>query len=147
MRCSGRRQAYSLGMVYWTVEEARAELPRVRLLIDALRRGSHQATTAQMNGHGSLAGSTRSEPPSSVDDGDDPDPSVAIDVATALAELQAKGIVLRDADTGLLDFPAITAKGVIYLLCWNYDEVDLAWWHFAEEGLAGRKPLPIPPDL
>ena len=55
--------------------------------------------------------------------------------------------LLRDADSGLLDFPAVTTRGVVYLLCWKRDEEDLAWWHFAEEGFAGRKPLPLSPDL
>jgi hypothetical protein len=65
----------------------------------------------------------------------------------ALAELRAKDIVLRDPVNGLLDFPALTETGVVYLLCWKQDEEDLGWWHFAEEGFAGRKPLPLPPDL
>ena len=55
--------------------------------------------------------------------------------------------MLRDADTGLVDFPAVTQAGKIYLLCWRRDEADLGWWHFAEEGFAERKPLPVPPDL
>jgi hypothetical protein len=70
-----------------------------------------------------------------------------IDVESAVVELDEKGIVLRDPETGLVDFPAVTDKGVVYLLCWKRDEDDLGWWHFAEEGFAGRRPLPVPPDL
>jgi hypothetical protein len=122
---------------YWTEEEARAELPRMRVLIDSLRRGAHQTTVAQTNGHGTVA--PGAAPP--VPDTD------MVDVQTALDELRVKEIVLRDADSGLLDFPAVTTRGVVYLLCWKRDEEDLAWWHFAEEGFAGRKPLPLSPDL
>jgi hypothetical protein len=120
---------------YWTEDEARAELPRLRVLIDALRRAAHQAAVAQTNGYGQVT-ATADTPAESPPD-----------VQTALDELRDKEIVLRDADSGLLDFPAVTAKGVVYLLCWKRDEEDLAWWHFAEEGFAGRKPLPLPPDL
>ena len=148
-------------MRYWTVEEARAELPRVRLLVDALRRAAHQATVAQRNGHGTLAeaGPARPVPGETGVEGGDAgtgngggdraagEAPVPIAVESALAELGAKGIVLRDPETGLVDFPAITGRGVVYLLCWKRDEADLGWWHFAEEGVAGRKPLPIPPDL
>ena len=125
-------------MRYWTEAEARAELPRLRVLIDSLRKGAHQTSVARMNGHGSVT---------SLETVDATDPSELVDVPTALAEFHAKGIVLRDADSGLLDFPAVTEGGVVYLLCWKRDEVDLGWWHFAEEGFAGRKPLPLPTDL
>ena len=124
-------------MRYWTEDEARAELPRMRVLVDSLRRGAHRTSVAQMNGHGSVR----------VAASDTTEPEGTVDVETALAELRSKEIVLRDADAGLLDFPAVTASGVVYLLCWKRDEDDLAWWHFAEEGFAGRKPLPLPSDL
>ena len=42
-------------MRYWTEVEARAELPRLRVLIDSLRRGAHQTSVARMNGHGTVA--------------------------------------------------------------------------------------------
>jgi hypothetical protein len=122
---------------YWTEDEVRAALPRMRVLIDALRRGERQDTVARTNGH---------EVGSDVKDanGVDPDP---VDVPSALGELEDKGVVLRDSESGLLDFPAVTDKGVVYLLCWKRDEAELGWWHFAEEGFDGRKPLPLPSDL
>jgi len=119
---------------YWTEDEVRAELPRMRVLIDALRRGEHQGVVAQTNGH------------RVVSDGKGAT-GMPVDVQTALGELHDRDIMLRDAESGLLDFPAVTDKGVVYLLCWKRDEEDLGWWHFAEEGFAGRKPLPLPPDL
>jgi hypothetical protein len=119
---------------YWTEDEVRAELPRMRVLVDAVRRGEHQASVARSNGHGVAA--------------DEPDADLEpVDLQTALGELRDKGIVLRDSESGLLDFPAVTAKGVVYLLCWKRDETELGWWHFAEEGFDGRKPLPLPSDL
>ncbi len=117
-------------MRYWTEDEAREELPRLRVLIDAIAQAAAQASAAAPNGHRVPA------------QGDG-----TMDAETALAELAEKGIVLRDPMTGLLDFPAITESGVVYLLCWKRDEEDLGWWHFAEEGFAGRRPLPLPPDL
>jgi len=119
---------------YWSEDEVRAELPRLRVLVDALRRAERQAMVAGTNGSG-VAGN---QPDA------DPEP---VDVPTALGELEDKGIVLRDSESGLLDFPAVTDKGVVYLLCWKRDETELGWWHFAEEGFEGRKPLPLPPDL
>ncbi len=139
-------------MRYWTVAEAGAELPRLRMLIDVIAAAASQSRAAAANGH-SL--STNGTGPGSADvpGGSGPEPGGSgtdeppVDVQSALAELAEKGIVLRDAETGLVDFPAITETGVVYLLCWKRDEDELGWWHFAEEGFAGRRPLPVPPDL
>jgi hypothetical protein len=78
--------------------------------------------------------------------GEEPDPPVSFDVKEAIAELEEQGIVLRDADRGLIDFPALHS-GREVLLCWQLGEESLAWWHLPEEGFAGRRPLPLPPEL
>jgi Uncharacterized conserved protein (DUF2203) len=137
-------------MRYWTEDEARAELPRLRVLIDVITRAASQSRAAASNGHSVSSNGTGAghpgrglEPEGGVIGDDDP----MIDMESAVAELDEKGIVLRDPETGLVDFPAVTDKGVVYLLCWKRDEDDLGWWHFAEEGFAGRRRLPVPPDL
>ncbi len=122
------------------------------MLIDVIARAASQTSAAASNGHAVSSNGTSphdsggeggSEPGGEVIGGGDP----VVDVESALGELSEKGIVLRDPQTGLVDFPAVTEQGVVYLLCWKRDEDDLGWWHFAEEGFAGRKPLPVPPDL
>lgn len=108
-------------MRYWTVEDARDYLPRLRHLVEVVRRAATLATVARSNGHG--------HPPE-----DDP--------RAALAELEEGDIVVRDPRSGLVDFHALGGDGVVYYLCYRLDEVDLAWWHLTSEGFAGRKPLP-----
>ncbi|HEX4245019.1 MAG TPA: DUF2203 domain-containing protein [Acidimicrobiales bacterium] len=136
-------------MRYWTEAEARAELPRLRTLIDVIARAAAQRRVAATNGHSVSSNGTGPDHAGggSENGGDVTGPGEPVDVQSAVAELAEKGIVLRDPQTGLVDFPAITDKGVVYLLCWKRDEDDLGWWHFAEEGFAGRRPLPVPPDL
>ena len=63
----------------------------------------------------------------------------------AVAELEAEGIVLRDVRQGLVDFPARAASGRGYWLCWLVGEPEVAWWHWPEDGFAGRTPLSTPP--
>jgi hypothetical protein len=146
-------------MRYWTEAEARAELPRLRLLIDVIAQATFQRKVAGTNGHAVSSNGTGAshagEGPgagAAEDAIGDANPEIGdanpeIDVDSAVAELAEKGIVLRDPETGLVDFPAITDKGVVYLLCWKRDEDDLGWWHFTEEGFAGRRHLPVPRDL
>ena len=75
------------------------------------------------------------------------EPAQAVSPAEALAEIEQRGIVLRDLERGLVDFPSRHPGGRHVLLCWQVDEPDLEWWHLPEEGFAGRRPLPLPPDV
>lgn len=57
--------------------------------------------------------------------------------ANAIHEL---GGVVKDADTGLVDFPAQVA-GAEAFLCWRLGEDEIVCWHGIDEGFPGRKPL------
>jgi hypothetical protein len=62
-----------------------------------------------------------------------------------VAWLDERGIVLRDIPTGLLDFPAVVSGRQAWL-CWRLGEERIDFWHDADEGLAGRRPLAALPD-
>jgi len=55
-------------------------------------------------------------------------------------EVDATGVVLRDLDMGLVDFPA-RARGLPIFLCWRAGEARVGFWHGPAEGYAGRKPI------
>ena len=59
---------------------------------------------------------------------------------TGIEELTSQGIVLRDADTGLIDFPA-QREGRLVFLCWRPDEERVTHWHEVDAGFGGRKLL------
>ncbi len=58
----------------------------------------------------------------------------------AMAELDALGILLRDPEAGLVDFPA-ERDGDDIFLCWRLGEDAVAWWHPTDTGFSGRQPL------
>ena len=58
----------------------------------------------------------------------------------ALAEIDAIGVLVKDLDIGLLDFPCVV-DGSTILLCWKLGEKSITHWHGMEEGFAGRKPV------
>jgi len=58
----------------------------------------------------------------------------------ALAEIQATGVLVKDLDIGLLDFPCAVAGRTI-LLCWKLGEKTIAHWHGTNEGYRYRKPI------
>lgn len=140
----------------WTVEEARAYLPRLRGLLAVLRRAAELSTLARGNGHSDLADApASSESGLSEMRGDrgpgEPaaDDELPWDVSPrqAMEEIAERGVILRDPSRGLIDFPSRAPSGRVVLLCWQYGEDDLTWWHLPEDGFAGRRPLPVPPDI
>jgi hypothetical protein len=79
----------------------------------------------------------------------DPAVPAAIERAAAAAEeglratlddLQALGVLVKDLDSGLVDFPA-DRGGELVLLCWQLGEERIDWWHRPQDGFAGRRPL------
>lgn len=58
-----------------------------------------------------------------------------------------KGIILRNINTGLLDFPYRSRQTQQeYLLCWQGDEDGIFYFHGLQEGFAGRYPITLLPD-
>jgi hypothetical protein len=57
-----------------------------------------------------------------------------------LERLDALGVVVKDPDVGLFDFPALR-EGVEVELCWQIDEASVSHWHELDAGYAGRKPI------
>lgn len=54
--------------------------------------------------------------------------------------IQTLGGVIKDAQTGLVDFYG-RIDGRLVWLCWRYGEDTLGYYHELESGYAGRKPL------
>jgi hypothetical protein len=139
---------------YWTVDEARAALPRMRELLGALQRMASLATRVRSNGHAVMGGTPSPQHPSvtgsisgsasgSASSGSASFSSSPGGIQPVLEELEELGIVLRDPSRGLIDFPAMHLGRVVHL-CWQLGEDDLDWWHFPDDGFAGRQPLPLP---
>jgi hypothetical protein len=63
-----------------------------------------------------------------------------LEVRRILVELTEAGIVVRDVDRGLIDFPSIRDGREVYL-CWQFGEDAIGWWHDLESGFGGREPL------
>jgi hypothetical protein len=55
-------------------------------------------------------------------------------------KLEEAGVVVKDLDIGLVDFPTLYRGEEVYL-CWRMDEPDIDYWHGVHEGFAGRKEI------
>jgi hypothetical protein len=63
-----------------------------------------------------------------------------IDLREAMMEIQEVGVVLRDLERGLVDFPTLRDGREAYL-CLEDGEDEIGFWHDLETGFGGREPL------
>ena len=54
--------------------------------------------------------------------------------------LEGLDVVVRDAERGIVDFPALQDGREIYL-CWHLGEPEITHWHELQAGIAGRRPI------
>jgi hypothetical protein len=59
-------------------------------------------------------------------------------VKDALEQIQATGCIVKDLDSGLVDFPSVIQNEEVYL-CWRLGEDRIRYYHRQNEGFAGRK--------
>ena len=55
-------------------------------------------------------------------------------------EIDDLGVLLRDPDTGLVDFPS-SREGQDIFLCWRLGENRIGFWHPRDTGFIGRLPI------
>jgi hypothetical protein len=117
----------------FTLDEAQAELPGLRERLPRLRDARRSLIDA----------SRRIEDAVAADGGGVAGADWFQAQQTLKAELVAlaeRGILLRDPESGLVDFPS-EREGQRVFLCWRLGEDDVAWYHESSGGFASRKPL------
>jgi hypothetical protein len=58
----------------------------------------------------------------------------------SIHQIKDMGVLLKDPDKGLCDFPYLRQGRVVYL-CWQLGEDQIQYWHDIETGFGGREPL------
>jgi hypothetical protein len=130
---------------YFTPSEANELLVEVRPLVESLvehRQGMRLAAERRARLTARIAGNGGDLDPQEPGELDEQFQRESQAVTQAAEGLERLGVLLKDLDTGLVDFPALH-KGEEVLLCWQVGEDEVAHWHGVDEGFAGRKPLPL----
>ena len=117
----------------YSVEEADASLPELRVVLERVRTNRQVILRAAERIRGRVAA-----------DGGGTEGTDYWKAREALkADIEAlatRDILLRDPETGLVDFPG-EREGRRIFLCWRLGEDRVAHWHDLESGFGGRKPL------
>ena len=127
---------------YFTPDEANALLPEVRETAETLvghRRALVEANAKRAHLASQIAGNGGDFDPQEPRELEEVLQREAEAVGHAIERLESLGVLVKDADRGLVDFPALRENGEEVLLCWQVGEDEVAHWHGLEEGFAGRK--------
>lgn len=128
---------------YFTRDEAEALLPRVESLLSEIQSLREQVVEQEerlaeyrvklmSNGH--QHGDEMQRLQAGVT-------TANTEIARRVRNIAALGVLVKDLDTGLIDFPTLRDGHEVYL-CWRLGEGNrIAWWHEVDSGFAGRQPL------
>lgn len=61
-------------------------------------------------------------------------------ISEHLQAIQELGVLVKDLEIGLCDFPHMMDGRVVYL-CWKLGETEVQWWHELNSGYSARQPL------
>ncbi len=120
---------------HYTVEEARALLPQIRLWLAGLNRARQRTARhdervgPQLAAGADLGGSAVNDWLENL-----------ARMQKLLLEFHEREIQVKDLQRGLIDFPAILGGREVFL-CWEQDEEDIEHWHDLDTGFAGREKL------
>jgi hypothetical protein len=129
----------------FTPEEANAALAEVRPLVErmvAARAALLEAQRRQAELVARVASNGGGFSPPDVSAVAAEVQQTSAELVAVVDELQELGVQVKDLDRGLVDFPCVH-RGRVVLLCWELGEDEVAYWHGADEGFAGRRPLPL----
>jgi hypothetical protein len=120
---------------HFTAEQATEALQHVKPLLQRLRDARDLLTDEQA--HEALS---EAAPSNGGGDAGTQVGQAFLEVRRLLLTLQEAGIVVRDIERGLIDFPALIDDREVYL-CWELGEDEVAWWHELDSGYRGRQSL------
>ena len=128
---------------YFTLDEANRKIPWLKTQLEAIASLTKEIEQirlelntdlikASSNGHGATDIDSK---------GGQKEIDSMVDRLRMLAEeINDSGIILRDLERGLVDFPTLWEDREVYL-CWILGEFDIQFWHEIDTGFSGRKPL------
>ena len=117
----------------YSLEEAQAALPDVRTTLEGMREARRVIIASGEKVKGAVAGNGGGPLTRSYQE-------AVSTLRSGVESLSEQGVIVRDVENGLVDFPSMREGRIVYL-CWRLGEPMVAFWHPPETGFPGRKPL------
>ena len=120
----------------FTLAEANSLLPQLEDCMEAVQRGKAilmrtKKEIARASANASFGGGSPSGPHYI---------GALEQVGRHLHTVQEMGVLVKDIDIGLCDFPFMKDGRVVYL-CWKLGEPDVRWWHEIDSGYSARQAI------
>ena len=125
----------------FTVDEANALLPTVRVLMERI-----QENIQRLKNKSKIIIRVEQLDPGAADFMDRLQENNEIarlvsEVKDGVEQIQSYGCICKGAEQGLIDFPCLLGAAEVVYLCWQQGEPTVSYWHRIEVGFAGRRPL------
>jgi hypothetical protein len=127
----------------FTPREANEELKEIRPLVEEIvahTREQRRLQAARQALAERIAGNGGGIDASALGELEEAERRERVEIVRRVNAVHERGAIIKDLDTGLVDFPA-RLEGEEVLLCWQLGEEQVEHWHGLEEGFAGRKRL------
>ena len=127
----------------FTLDEANALVPWLEEIFQRLAQGRRERVVLQERLTELLRRRESNEPHSSNDELTQMREEVdrlSSQMEDGVEEILDRGIIVRDVDRGLVDFPSPREDREIFL-CWIGGEERIESWHETDRGFAHRQPL------
>jgi hypothetical protein len=122
----GEERVYTVGEADALLPELRERLERIRANRQVVLRAAERIRSQLAEDGGGHHGTDYWE--------------ASRELKADVERLAEQDILLRDPETGLVDFPGEREGRAVYL-CWRLGEERVAFWHETDTGFSGRKPL------
>ena len=122
-----------LHSVHFTLDEAKKILPEVIPVLEQLSglKAHLDASGYDIRGHHFFA--------EMGTNGTKPYPDDVNRLIDLFKELTSRGVLVKDMNRGLIDFPSIRSNGEEVYLCYLLGEPTIEYWHRVQDGFAGRQ--------
>ena len=121
---------------HFSVDEANSLLPHVLSVFERI-----QAIGVDLEKHQKALDKLHERAPGNGGSKKSSDLLTLSEAITRLMQgLEEQGILIKDVQGGLIDFPHIREDREVFL-CWKMGEKKVAYWHEIETGFRGRQPL------
>jgi hypothetical protein len=129
---------------YFTLLEAEALLPQLQKLLQEMRdyKLAYDANDRELNQIAQRVALTGGmvPPRARVLELRASKEAAAQGLKRSIEHFESLGCLLKDLDTGLVDFPTRYRGKQVYL-CWKLGEPGVTFWHHIEDGFAGRQAI------
>jgi len=128
----------------FTIEQARAMLPLLRLIVTDISL-SHRELTERKSNLRRMLRRTEGKVRFQVYDAEIAEIQEDLKNESAhleeyVSELEQLGVILRSAHDGIVDFPTVV-DGMAAYYTWQMEQQDIVDFHRADESTADRKPI------